>query len=193
MYVLIFLLIIGCHSEKQSSVVGRIGTENIYLEDLREFESVAADSSQLSFKQHVDYLKILIDRELLLGEAKDQSLQNNTELQAILSKDAEARLAEIVYTREIDQRAIPSADEIEVAKATGGWNEHVVSVELFLENLKRAQEVRSEILSGMDVYEAGRLYSLDRTMHLPMGGAQQFVYNRYDGPEEIVKRIFQIP
>ena len=107
LYVLIFLLIIGCHSEKQSSAVGRIGTENIYLEDLREFESVAADSSQLSFEQHVDYLKILIDRELLLGEAKDLSLQNNTELQAILSKDAEARLAEIVYTLEIDQRAIP--------------------------------------------------------------------------------------
>ncbi|MEE3234449.1 MAG: peptidyl-prolyl cis-trans isomerase [Candidatus Latescibacterota bacterium] len=193
MFILIFLMVAGCQSDKESNVVGRVGTELIYLEDLREFESVATDSTKLSFEQHVDYLETLVDRELLLCEAKDRSLQINSELQFVLMKDSEARLAEIVYTREIDERAIPSDSEIEVAKATGGWNEHVVSVELFLDNLKRAEEVRSDILNGMDVYEAGRLYSLDRTMHIPMGGAQQFVYNRYDGPEEIVQRVFQIP
>ena len=191
--IFILLMFVGCQIDRQSDIVGRVGSELIYLEDLRGFASAINDSSGLSFQQHVDYLEILIDRELLLFEAKEYALQENNELQNVMKKDMEARLAEIVYNREIEERAKPNDSEIEAAKSSGGWSDHVVSVELFFENLKRAQEVREEILNGLDVYEAGRLYSLDRTMHLPMGGAQQFVYNRYDGPEEIVQRVFQIP
>ena len=46
---------------------------------------------------------------------------------------------------------------------------------------------------GCDIFEAGRLYSVDRLMHIPMGGVQQFVYNVHDGPKEVVQRVFQIP
>ncbi len=193
MYILIFLLVVSCQSDKQSSVVARVGTENISISDLRQFESSIDDSSSFSLEQHLEFLGTLIDRELLLSEAANLSLQNNYQLKSLLAKDSEERLAEIVHNRHIDDKAIPNDDEIEIAKASGGWNEHVVSVEIFLNDLNRAEEVRQEILDGMDIYEAGRQYSLDRTMHLPMGGAQQFVYNRYDGPEEIVRRVFQIP
>ena len=193
MYILIFLLVVSCQSDKQSSVVARVGTENISINDLRQFESSIDDSSNFSLEQHLEYLRTLIDRELLLSEEANLSLQNNYQLKSLLAKDSEERLAKIVHNRHIDDKAIPNDDEIEIAKASGGWNEHVVSVEIFLNDLDRAEEVRQEILDGMDIYEAGRQYSMDRTMHLPMGGAQQFVYNRYDGPEEIVRRVFQIP
>ena len=66
-------------------------------------------------------------------------------------------------------------------------------MELFLPDEETALRVRGEILAGLDVYEAGRLYSVDRLMHIPMGGVQQFVYNVHDGPEEVVQRVFQIP
>ena len=71
-----------------------------------------------------------------------------------------------MHNRHIDDKAIPNDDEIEIAKASGGWNEHVVSVEIFLNDLNRAEEVRNKKYDGMDIYEAGRQYSMDRTMHL---------------------------
>ena len=47
-YILIFLLIVGCHSDKQSSIVARVGTEKISISDLREFESSIDDSLSFS-------------------------------------------------------------------------------------------------------------------------------------------------
>ena len=59
MYILIFLLVVSCQADKQSSVVARVGTENISISDLRQFESSIDDSSSFSLEQHLEYLRTL--------------------------------------------------------------------------------------------------------------------------------------
>jgi peptidyl-prolyl cis-trans isomerase C len=130
---------------------------------------------------------------LLIAEARARRLEQDTEIVQALTRDANKKLAELMFEQEVAERANPTLAEINEAYASGHWNEQVVSVELFLSDQQTALRVRQEIIDGLDIYEAGKLYSLDRLMHLPMGGAQQFMYSRHDGPKEIVERVFQIP
>ena len=147
----------------------------------------------LSIEAHRQNLETLIDREVLILEARALGLESDADFQEVLAGDLESRLAEMMFNREVAERSEPTPDEIEAAYATGDWNQQVVSIELFLPDEETALRVRAEILNGMDIFEAGRLYSVDRLMHIPMGGAQQFVYSKQDGPAEVVQRVFQIP
>jgi len=174
-------------------LLARIGEVEIHVDDLREFERQVGAGDTLSLAEHQQYLSTLVDRELLIGVAKEKGLLENAELRRILERDSAKKLAEIMFDRQVLDRATPTSEEIEASYASGDWQQQVVSVELFLPDEETALRVRQEILDGLDVYEAARLYSVDRMMHLPMGGAQQFVYSRFDGPTEIVQRVFQIP
>lgn len=163
------------------------------MADLLAYERKIEAGDSLTLDEHRKYLNTLVDRALLVGEAKRVGLFEHAELQRIIARNSTEKLAELMFDREVADRSIPTSAEIDAAYATGDWQDLVVSVELFLPDEETAIRVRQEILDGLDVYEAAQLYSVDRMMHLPMGGAQQFVYSRYDGPAEIVQRVFQIP
>ncbi len=180
-------------SADSNGPLAEIGDTRIDVGDLLSFEQQVAPDDTLSVADHRGHLTTLIDRYLLIAEARARRLQQDKAIVRALKRDANKKLAELMFEQEVAERSIPTQAEINEAYASGQWNEQVVSVELFLPDQQTALRVRQEILDGLDIYEAGKLYSLDRLMHLPMGGAQQFMYSRHDGPKEIVERVFQIP
>ena len=180
-------------SADSNGPLAEIGDTRIDVGDLLSFEQQVAPDDTLSVADHRGHLTTLIDRYLLIAEARTRRLQQDRAIVRALKRDANKKLAELMFEQEVAERSIPTQAEINEAYASGQWNEQVVSVELFLPDQQTALRVRQEILDGLDIYEAGKLYSLDRLMHLPMGGAQQFMYSRHDGPKEIVERVFQIP
>lgn len=184
---------VACGEVEQTTLLARVGEVEIHLDDLLAYEQRIEVGDTLSLEEHRGHLGTLVDRELLIGEATEMSLLENAELQRILERNSTKKLAELMFNREVADRSAPTSEEIDAAYASGDWRDQVVSVELFLPDDETATRVRQEILQGLDVYEAAQLYSVDRMMHLPMGGAQQFVYSRFDGPAEIVQRVFQIP
>jgi peptidyl-prolyl cis-trans isomerase C len=181
------------NSTDSNGPLAEIGDTRIDVGDLLSFEQQVAPGDTLSIADHRGHLTTLIDRYLLIAEARARRLEQDTEIVQALTRDANKKLAELMFEQEVAERANPTLAEINEAYASGHWNEQVVSVELFLSDQQTALRVRQEIIDGLDIYEAGKLYSLDRLMHLPMGGAQQFMYSRHDGPKEIVERVFQIP
>lgn len=186
----------ACSSTDSADANGplaEIGDTRIDVGDLLSFEQQVAPDDTLSIADHRGHLTTLVDRYLLIAEARTRRLQQDRAVVRALKRDANKKLAELMFEQEVAERSIPTQAEINEAYASGQWNEQVVSVELFLPDQQTALRVRQEILDGLDIYEAGKLYSLDRLMHLPMGGAQQFMYSRHDGPKEIVERVFQIP
>ena len=190
------LFIPACSSTNSTDSNGplaKIGDARVDVGDLLSFEQQVAPDDTLSIADHRGHLTTLIDRYLLISEARARRLHQDSEIVQALERDANKKLAELMFEQEVAERSIPTPTEINEAYASGHWNEQVVSVELFLPDKQTALRVRQEILDGLDIYEAGKLYSLDRLMHLPMGGAQQFMYSRHDGPKEIVERVFQIP
>ena len=180
-------------SADSNGPLAEIGDTRIDVGDLLSFEQQVAPDDTLSVADHRGHLTTLIDRYLLIAEARARRLHQDKAIVRALKRDANKKLAELMFEQEVAERSIPTQAEINEAYASGQWNEQVVSVELFLPDQQTALRVRQEILDGLDIYEAGKLYSLDRLMHLPMGGAQQFMYSRHDGPKEIVERVFQIP
>ena len=194
---LFFLSIFAaCESEKVTSapsVLARVGSREILANDLLSYERSIEVGDSIGYGQHLKNLKVLIDRELLIAEAQGRGLEDDPDFKRVLLGDIEDKLAEMMFNLEVEGRSEPTVEEIESAYATGDWDRQVVSIELFLPDEATALRVRNEILAGLDVFEAGRLYSVDRLMHIPMGGVQQFVYNVHDGPEEVVQRVFQIP
>ena len=194
---LFFLSIFAaCESEKASSepsVLARVGSKEILANDLLAYERSIEVGDSIDYEEHIDNLKVLIDRELLIAEAQGRGLEDDPDFKRVLLGDIEDKLAEMMFNLEVEGRSEPTVEEIESAYATGDWDRQVVSIELFLPDEETALRVRNEILAGLDVFEAGRLYSVDRLMHIPMGGVQQFVYNVHDGPKEVVQRVFQIP
>ena len=194
---LFFLSIFAaCESEKASSepsVLARVGSKEILANDLLAYERSIEVGDSIDYEEHIDNLKVLIDRELLIAEAQGRGLEDDPDFKRVLLGDIEDKLAEMMFNLEVEGRSEPTVEEIESAYATGDWDRQVVSIELFLPDEETALRVRNEILAGLDIFEAGRLYSVDRLMHIPMGGVQQFVYNVHDGPKEVVQRVFQIP
>jgi parvulin-like peptidyl-prolyl isomerase len=190
--VVLALCLLGCESG-DPSLLARVGEREVRVADLAAFERGLDVGDSLSIEDHRDYLTTLIDRELLLVEARALALEKDEKYLGIMERDSEQKLAEMMFNQEVADRSEPTPSEIEAAYNTGDWNRQAVSVELFLPDIETALRVREEILNGLDIYEAGRLYSVDRLMHIPMGGVQQFIYNIHDGPEEVVQRVFQIP
>ncbi len=190
--VVLVLCLLGCESG-DPSLLARVGEREVRVADLAAFERGLDVGDSLSIEDHRDYLTTLIDRELLLVEARVLALEKDEKYLGIMERDSEQKLAEMMFNQEVADRSEPTPSEIEAAYNTGDWNRQAVSVELFLPDIETALRVREEILNGLDIYEAGRLYSVDRLMHIPMGGVQQFIYNIHDGPEEVVQRVFQIP
>ena len=183
---LFFLSILAaCESEKASSepsVLARVGSKDILANDLLAYERSIEMGDSIGYEEHIENLKVLIDRELLIAEAQGRGLENDPDFKRVLLGDIENKLAEMMFNLEVEGRSEPTVEEIESAYATGDWDRQVVSIELFLPDEETALRVRNEILAGLDIFEAGRLYSVDRLMHIPMGGVQQFVYNVHDGP-----------
>ena len=194
---LLFLSIFAaCESKKatsEPSVLARVGSREILANDLLSYERSIEVGDSIGYEEHLENLKVLIDRELLITEAQGRGLEDDPDFKRVLLGDIEDKLAEMMFNLEVEGRSEPTVEEIESAYATGDWDRQVVSIELFLPDEATALRVRNEILAGLDIFEAGRLYSVDRLMHIPMGGVQQFVYNVHDGPEEVVQRVFQIP
>ncbi|MGB1893637.1 MAG: peptidyl-prolyl cis-trans isomerase [Candidatus Latescibacterota bacterium] len=174
-------------------MLARVGSREILANDLLSYERSIEVGDSIGYEEHLENLKVLIDRELLITEAQGRGLEDDPDFKRVLLGDIEDKLAEMMFNLEVEGRSEPTVEEIESAYATGDWDRQVVSIELFLPDEATALRVRNEILAGLDIFEAGRLYSVDRLMHIPMGGVQQFVYNVHDGPEEVVQRVFQIP
>ena len=176
-----------------SGLLARVGDAEFYIDDLLAFERRVEAGDSLSVADHAEYLATLVDRELLVAEALSLNLQDDARLTEVLEQDSEGKLSDMMFDRQVAERATPTPEEVDEAFATGDWDQLAVSIELFLPDLDAASRVRQEIIDGLDVFEAGKLYSVDRMMHQPMGGARQFMYARHDSPKEIVERVFQIP
>ena len=78
---LFFLSILAaCESEKASSepsVLARVGSKDILANDLLAYERSIEMGDSIGYEEHIENLKVLIDRELLIAEAQGRGLEND--------------------------------------------------------------------------------------------------------------------
>jgi len=174
------------------SRLARIGEVQITASDLRAFEARLEGEAEEQM-DHRAHLQTLIDREVLLVEARGLGLQDDGEILRQLEEHETRALANAMLRRHVLEQAVVGEEEIERAHAQAGWDTRVVAMEIFVPDVERARQVVDLLQQGTDFAEVGRLFAADPYFGVPTGGPRQSIYSSFDGPRAVVEAVFTLP
>ena len=186
------ILLGGCaRPVEDSAFLAKVGQQRITAGDLRAF--VSGRSSPLAAEEYRSHLQTMIDRRILLAEARAQGLEDDRQILERLEEEKKRKLHEEMMRLEVYDHVSVGEEEIEQAYQQAGWSVQVVSQEIFLPDEETAKKVVDLLDNGMDFSEVARLHAVDRMMGLPSGKPDRFIYSQYDAPKAVVRRVFVLP
>jgi parvulin-like peptidyl-prolyl isomerase len=149
----------GCAS---SNYLGKVNDQPITGKDLKE-EFVRRHGGHGSFLageiETRKFLDLVIDQKLLIQEAYRLDLAEQPEIQKAVETYAEKKGAEHFAKTEIEEKAVPTADEIKKA-----WEERTTMMyrarQIVLDTRAEAVSVYQRIFSGTDFETASRTCSI---------------------------------
>ena len=195
--MLVGATLIGCTNPSEDpSLLARVGDRRITTSELRAFAAaLPADGSPGAATRttHKINLQTLIDRQILLLEARLRGLNEDEQALEQLKKREVVKLTEEMLRREVLERATVSGQEVQRAYEQEDWDERVFTLEIYVADAKSVDLVLSLLQQGEDFAEVGRLHSVDRYLKLPTGSPQSFTYGPYDGPRDVVAAVFALP
>ena len=187
------ILLGGCAQPlEDSAFLAKVGEDRITAGDLRAFVS-GRPSSPRTAEEYRSHLQTLIDRRVLLAEARAQGLEEDRQVLERLEEEKKRKLHDEMMRLEVYDEVSVEEEEIEQAYQQAGWSVQVVSQEIFVPDEETAQKVVDLLENGMDFAEVARLHAVDRMMGLPSGKSDHFTYSPYDAPKAVVRRVFVLP
>lgn len=184
---------VGCGDEapENASLLARIGEAEIEVGDLLAFEAGLASAEARS--EHGANLQTLIEREVLLLEARARGLAEDAEILAELAKRETKTLADAMLRLHVEEQAVVTEGEIERAYAKRGWGEKIVVAEIFVPEAEKARQVIAHLQQGLNADEVGRLFAVDPYYGMPTGEAKRMAYSPFDRPKALVEAVFALP
>lgn len=178
------------------ALLARVGQVRIEGKQLAEFEARLPAGDRATGPApdaHRAALQQLIDREVLLLEARAEGLESDERIRQRLETRETTRLAGEMMQRQVLDSCAVSQAEIQAAYDQAGWDEQVVSHEIFVTDQEKAREVQELLDQGVAFAEVARQCSVDRLLKVPIGVSQQVTYSPFDGPREVVDAVFGLP
>ena len=184
---------ISCGDERPDNahLLAKVGEVEITAADLRTLEANLKVAAMRS--QHRDNLQTLIDREVLLLEANERSLQRDEEVLAELAKRETKALADAMLRRNVTAKVSVTEDDIEKAYVRPGWGEKVTTMEIFVPNQEQARQVQALLAQGEDFAEVGRQFAADPYYGMNTGEIRRLAYSPFDSPPSLVQAVFALP
>ena len=183
----------GCaQPPEDSAFLAKVGEDRITAGDLRAFIS-GRPSSPLTPEETRNHLQTMIDRRILLEEARAQGLEEDRQVSDRPDQEKKRTLYDEMMRLEVYDRVSVEEEEIEQAYQQAGWSVLVVSQEIFVSDEETAKKVVDLLENGMEFAEVARLHAVDRMMGLPSGKPDRFTYSPYDAPKAVVRRVFVLP
>jgi peptidyl-prolyl cis-trans isomerase C len=192
--LLLLVAALGSCSEPQvdSSLLAKVGEVQIRASDLRLFEArLEGDAGEQM--DHRAHLQTLIDREVLLAEARALGLQDDREVLRRLEEHETQALANAMLRRHVLEQAVVGEEEIKRAYAQAGGDTKVVALEIFVPDAERARQVMDLLQKGTDFAKVGRLFAMDPYFGVLAGGPKRSIYSSFDGPRVVVEAVFALP
>ncbi len=155
---------IGCAQEPRDPVVAVVGERQITAEELRRFVLdllPGLRSEEEGQEAREDYLQTLIDREILLLEARNRGLDRDPELLKKLSDKKKDYILSIFHRREIRPHAEVSEEEIRRFFEEGELGRERLVARILVETEEKVQQLLARIEAGDDFSELVRIYSSD--------------------------------
>jgi parvulin-like peptidyl-prolyl isomerase len=171
------------------SLLARVGDVEITVDDLGAYESGLASGHE--GLDHQIGLEILVDRELLVLEARALGLHEDQEIQRELQEVEDRELATTMLRRQLAQADV-SEEEIERAYIESGWGEQIRALEIFVPTAAEARAVHDLLQQGRDFGDVARQHAIDPVFRVPAGGPRQTLYWPFDRPRDVVTALFQL-
>ncbi|MCC7262180.1 MAG: peptidyl-prolyl cis-trans isomerase [Candidatus Latescibacteria bacterium] len=189
--VLAALAMGGCGENEDPAVLARVGEVRITAAMLQGFEAKLPAS-----KGPVDHranLQTLVDRELLLQEARAQGLDKDAEVLKSLEQREVKELANQMMRRQVLDRVSVTEEQVSQAYTQGGWNRQVVTEEIFVADEARARQAVSLLKGGARFETVADQFAVDRIFKMPTKASQPFVYSPQDAPRAVVEAVNALP
>lgn len=148
--------------ENETAVLARVGDETISASD---FEDFVADlptwtaSDKEGSAQVRDYLQTLIDRILILRQARAQGLEESSDVRQNLDRILKKYLGKEVASRQIRPQVDISAEQLEQVFVQRHWNRRLKVAHILVSTRADLDEVTAALAAGRPFGEVARQFS----------------------------------
>lgn len=166
LYVLIFAALSGCSTpEKQSNVLVTVGDEQITTEDLASFAASIPDgmktgSSPLEINRTL--LESLIDKTVLLAEARSLDLENDPAFRAQEAKEVKSKIFGLYQQKEIVEKISVSDEELEEHQRATHRDRALRFSGIMVETKEEAEQIIAQLKAGSDFQALAAEHSVHR-------------------------------
>ncbi len=180
----------GCSLSEDPALLARVGETQITVAMLQAFEAKLPPGKG---SDHRGNLNTLVDRELLLQEARAQGLEQDAQVLKYLAQREVKELANHMMRRQVLERVAVTEEQVGQAYAQGGWNRQVVTEEIFVAGEDRARQAAAQLRGGAKFDAVAAQFAVDRVFKMPAKTSQQFVYSPDGAPRAVVEAVTNLP
>lgn len=167
----------GCGGREETVLLATVGQYAIAVEDLQAFIDdllPGLKSKKEGMEARQDYLQTMIDRALLLLEARDRGLDKAPEFVKEFEREEQAILARVYEREEIDGKIEITEEEIRRYFEDEGLHRQLRFSYIRVRTKEEAEEIAREIREGRPFEDLARDRSLDMATG-PRGGDLGFL------------------
>lgn len=191
--------LVGCSRTEERQVVAKVDTREITLEDLRRFQEQIAASLPVEEREMGEdaaraYLQDLIDRELMLLEARAQGFDQLPEFLWKWEKEKRSKVVQHYAATRIVPEIGLTMKEIEQRFADSKWSRMLMFAHIRTETEEEAHDILQELKQGKSFEKMARDRSIDQDT-APTGGWLKAWFGRSDlhgMPEAVAEELFEL-
>ena len=196
---LLWLACVGCGRTADDDVVARVGTAQITVQDLVEFNAempAVLRSEEEGVEEWRDYLQSLVDLELLLLEARERGLDQDPEFRRSWEAERRQKLIGEIFRREVTEKTGVSSKELQQRFRQTKWNRMLKLARIRVETEADARQAVAALEQGQPFEEIARKHSIDRET-ASQGGLLEPLYGRANVeqlgmPVEVAEEVFEL-
>jgi len=165
-------LLCGCGKSADRLAIARVGDREITIEQLRDFERRLPEELQTretGAAGHLDYLRSLLDKEILIQEARKRGLGDDPELRRKLGREREEQMLRAFLDSEFSDELELSDEELRGYLAQTGRDREVAVRKIVVKTREEAEEIMKLLGEGGDFAELAKRRSIHKPT-APQGG-----------------------
>ena len=197
--VAFFFLLFGCGDPADDNVIARVDTVEITVEDLLQFNAdipALLRSEEQGVQMWRDHLDSMVDMELMLLEARQQGLDQDSAFLGKWEHERQQKLIREILRREVKEKSAFSSEELRRRFEQSKWNRMLKLARIQVETEEDARKVVEELEQGKGFGEVAKLHSTDQET-ASQGGLLGPLYGRGNVeelgmPVEVAEEVFEL-
>ncbi len=178
----------------EGRALAKVGSTWITEEELNRFVAALpawTASEKKGSAQVREYLQTLIDRALILQEARSRGLEQAPHIRKSVDQVLRQRLVEEVERRELYPRVSISREEVERAYLDRHWNRQLRIAHIMASTRARAEQALAALRAGRPFEEVAREFS-ENPRTAPHGGEKPYYYTRNNAHPAVRDSLFRL-